>query len=129
MTDNETPDERAIDFKRRVRNNGPKLKDFPNVNAGDGVFSVQDYVSKDVSSWAMVPEVDEDEEEEFVRSVAEDMYEIYERVGELFDEVTVERSDEDMYWVSMEVEVPESPSRRERLAEEVGEALMRRVAS
>lgn len=114
----------AKDFKRRVANNGPKLKNVPNLEANDDEFSFADYVAKDIHSWAMVPDVDD--AEAYVEEKAEEMYKIYERVAEQFDEVTVEREEDEMFWAVVTVSVPNDTTRRERLAEEIGEALMSR---
>lgn len=82
-------------------------------------------MAKNIGSWAMIP-ADVDDEEEYVRKIAEEMYDIYESL-ETLEEATVEREEDgEMYWCTVEIKVPEDASRRERLAEEVGGKLQER---
>lgn len=112
------------DFARRVQKNGVKLKNISNVEYDDGIFRFSDYVAKDPMSWSYVPE---NPDEVDVEEIAEEMYDIYENLDELFNEVVVQRDEgPDMYWVEIEVKVPEDPSRRERIAEQVSESILSR---
>lgn len=113
-----------LDFRTRVRNNGVKLKNVPNVEEVDGVFSLSDYVSKDPGSWGMVPE---NPDEFDVEGLANEMYEIYEQVANYYEEVTLNRNEDgDMYWADLEVDIPEDPSRQERIAEDIAESILAR---
>jgi hypothetical protein len=111
------------DFESRVRNSGVKLKNVPNVEVEDAVFTFTDYVAKDPSTWAYVPD---DLDDVDVEEYAEEMYEIYESLEEHYDEVTVGRSEDDMYWAEISVDVPEDKNRRERLANDVAESILAR---
>lgn len=113
----------TMDFKTRVRNNGVKVKNVPNTTEEGGVFRFEDYVAKDPRSWGMVPQ---DPESVDVEAIAEEMYEIYEGLEEEFDEVTVGREDSDMYWATVEVDIPDDSTRQERVAEQVAEAILAR---
>lgn len=113
-----------IDFSTRVQNNGVKLKNVPNVEETDGEFSFSDYVSKYPSSWGMVPE---NPDEFDVEGLANEMYEIYEEVANYHPEVTLSKSeDEEMYWAEVTVDIPSDPSKQERIAEAIAEALLAR---
>lgn len=112
-----------ISFDKRVANNGVKLKNVPNSELRGDKFTFADYVAKDPMSWVYVPENPEDVD---VEAVAEDMYEIYEGLADEFDEVTVERQEDEMYWAEVTVEVPDDPGRQERVAEQVAEAILAR---
>lgn len=111
------------DFERRVENSGVKLKNVPNVEVLDDTFKFTDYVAKDPMSWAYVPENPEDVD---VEAYAEEMYEVYEDLEDHYDEVTVERVEDEMYWAEISVEVPEDTTRRERLANDVAESIRAR---
>lgn len=116
-----------IDFETRVRNNGVKVKNVPNARTEEGKFLFGDYVAKNVSSWAYVPDVDSEEEgEEYAREVAENMYEIYGRLAENVEEVELTREEDEMYWADVVVDIPDDPARAERVAEEVAEAILAR---
>ena len=116
-----------INFKRRVENNGVKLKNVPNVQFDGDKFSLSDYVAKNVSSWAYVPEVESEEEaKQHARDVADEMYEIYGRLADDVEEVELTKSEDDMYWADIVVEVPDDSSRAERVAEEVAGAIRAR---
>lgn len=116
-----------LNFKRRVENNGVKLKNVPNVQFEGDAFRFGDYVAKDVSSWAYIPEVESQEEaEEYASDVADEMYEIYGRLADEIEEVELTRAEDDMYWADVVVDVPSDSSRAERVAEEVAEAILAR---
>lgn len=112
-----------IQFDTRVRNNGVKLKNVPNSELIGGEFRFADYVAKNPMSWAYVPEDPDDVD---VEAVAEEMYQIYGSLADDFDEITMERSNEDMYWAEVTVEIPNDPTRRERIAEQVAEVILAR---
>lgn len=116
-----------INFRRRVENNGVKLKNVPNVQFDGDTFSFGDYVAKNVSSWAYVPDVDSQEEaKEHAKDVADDMYGIYGRLTEEVEEVELTKSEDDMYWADVVVDIPHESSRAEHVAEEVAEAILAR---
>lgn len=114
----------AEDFQKRVAGNGVKIRDLPNTRTDGDEWRFADYVAKDASSWAFVPE---DPEEVDVEEVAEsEMYAHYEELGRKVSEVTVERLEDDMYWANVSVSVPEDAARRERVAEAVATAVQNR---
>jgi len=117
----------ARDFARRVRTNGVKLKNVPNTKTDVTEFSFSDYVSKNPYSWGMVPaeEMSDEEAEEYAENVAEKMYDCYEPLNQ-FNEISVSRDEDDHFWATVVVEVPEDTGRRERLAEEVAESILSR---
>lgn len=116
-----------INFRKRVENNGVKLKNVPNVQFNGDSFRFGDYVSKDVSSWAYVPDVESEEDaEQYAEDVADDMYDIYSRLAEEVEEVDLTKSEDEMYWADVVVDVPSDSSRAERVAEEVAEAILAR---
>lgn len=116
-----------INFRKRVENNGVKLKNVPNVQFNGDLFRFGDYVAKDVSSWAYVPDVESEEDaEQYAEDVADDMYDIYSRLAEEVEEVDLTKSEDEMYWADVVVDVPSDSSRAERVAEEVAEAILAR---
>lgn len=116
-----------INFRKRVENNGVKLKNVPNVQFDGDSFRFGDYVAKDVSSWAYVPDVESEEDaEQYAEDVADDMYDIYSRLAEEVEEVDLTKSEDEMYWADVVVDVPSDSSRAERVAEEVAEAILAR---
>ena len=116
-----------INFRKRVENNGVKLKNVPNVQFNGDLFRFGDYVAKDVSSWAYVPDVESEEDaEQYAEDVADDMYDIYSRLAEEVEEVDLTKSDDETYWADVVVDVPSDASRAERVTEEVAEAILAR---
>lgn len=111
------------DFKQRVANNGVKTKNVPNLRFEEGKFEFTDYVAKDVTTWAFVPDNPEDVD---VESYADEMYEVYQPLEKAFDEVTVERDEDEHYLVQVTVDIPDDSGRQERIAEEVAEAILQR---
>jgi len=120
MTDNE-PD-REQDFTNRLRANGVALKNVPNTQTIDGTFHIGDYVAKNPSTWMYVPAEPDDVD---VESTADHVFAPYEAL-KAFDEITVERHEDEMYWCDVSVEIPEDRARREQLAGAVAGAIFDR---
>lgn len=112
-----------MEFDQRVRNNGVTLKNVPNTELEDGKFKFTDYVSKKPSSWAMVPE---NPDEVDVEALADEVHDIYRSLAIEFEEVSVVRREDDMHWFEVEIRIPDDDTRKERLAEQVAEAILSR---
>lgn len=112
-------------FWADVRTAGVKVKNIPNANTGDdgSVAMFADYVAKNQNSWAMVPA-----EEVDVEQVAEDaLYDVYETAFDGVEEISVERTADEMYWANVTIEIPDDDVRRRQLAELVADAYLTRT--
>ena len=117
----------SIEKFERTLKNGVKLKNVPNTefNREERTFTLSDYVSKNPSSWAYVPNKELSEED--VRDIADDyMYSLYQELSDEFEEVTLEKHDEDMFWADVTVEIPEDEAQQMRVAEAVSETILAR---
>lgn len=110
------------DFERRIEANGIALKNVPNTQINDGTFHIGDYVAKNPSTWMYVPADPDDVD---VEATADHVFAPYEALAE-FDEITVERHEDEMYWCDISVEIPEDSARAERLAEALAGAIFDR---
>lgn len=113
-----------LDFRTRVKNNGVKLKNVPDVEEINGEFSFSDYVSKNPRSWLM----DLENPDEFdIEGLADEMYEIYEEVANHHSEISLSKSEDgEMYLAEVTVDIPSDPSKQEQIAEDLAEALLDR---
>jgi len=117
---------KVTQFWSDVRTAGVKVKNIPNANTDDDGSTAMfaDYVAKNQRSWAMVPANDVD-----VEQVAEDaLYDVYETAFDGVDEISVERTEDEMYWANVSIEVPDDPVRRRQLAELVADAYLTRLS-
>lgn len=117
---------KVTQFWSDVRTAGVKVKNIPNANTDDDGSTAMfaDYVAKNQRSWAMVPANDVD-----VEQVAEDaLYDVYETAFDGVDEISVERTEDEMYWANVSIELPDDPVRRRQLAELVADAYLTRLS-
>jgi hypothetical protein len=67
-------------------------------------------------------------EEVDVEQVAEDaLYDVYETAFDEVEEISVERTADEMYWANVTIEIPDDDVRRRQLAELVADAYLTRT--